>query len=72
MTGRKAFTPIIAPLSNASPEREGIKKKMNRREKKNRAIPGLRFGYEIFMLSSGEINNIAILCNNYAIRMPLF
>jgi hypothetical protein len=52
--GWKAFAPILAPLSRASPEGEGIMKKMNKKKKKNRAIPGLFFGYEIFIVSSGN------------------
>lgn len=52
--GWKAFAPIIAPLSRDPPEGDDIKKKMTDRKKKNRAIPGVFFGYEFFMASSGN------------------
>ncbi len=54
MPGWKAFAPILAPVSRDPPEGDGIKKKLNNRKKKNRAIPDVFFGYEIFMVSSGN------------------
>jgi len=54
VAGWKAFAPIIAPVPNASPEKEGIRKNMNRKEMKNRVILVLPFTFEIFMVSSGN------------------
>lgn len=72
MPGWNAFTPILVPLSNASPEGEGIKKKMNRAKKKNRMIPNLFFSDEIFKFSPGNSIELPILPVLYAIRMPWF
>jgi len=68
--GWKAFTPILAPLSNASPEGEGIKKKTNRAKKKNRTFPDLFFRDDSFTGSSGNSIELPILPVLYAIRMP--
>ena len=59
MPGWKVFAPIIATPCRAPPEREGIMKKMNKRKKKNRAIPGVFFGYEIFMVTFRNSKKIA-------------
>jgi hypothetical protein len=52
VAGWKAFAPILAPLSSATPEGEGIKKIMVKRRKKNLEILCVLFGLEVFMVSS--------------------
>ena len=52
VAGRKAFAPILAPLSSASPEGEGIMKIMINRRKTNREILCVLFGLEVFKVSS--------------------
>jgi len=68
--GWRAFTPIPALLSKASPEGEGIKKKMNRAKKNNRTFQYLFFRDEIFKLSSDNSIELPILLVLYAIGMP--
>lgn len=52
VAGWKAFAPILAPLSSASPEGDAIKKITVKRRKKIREVLCFPFGLEVFMVSS--------------------
>jgi hypothetical protein len=54
VAGRKAFSSIFAPLSRASPEVEGIKKRINKRRKESRTIQLLFFAFDVFIAFSGN------------------
>lgn len=54
VAGWKAFAPILAPLSRASPEVEGILKRINKRRKESRAIQCLFIAFEVFIAFSGN------------------
>ncbi len=50
VAGSKGLAPIVAPVFSDPPERDGMKKILNKR-KRNRPIPSAFFGEDIFMAS---------------------
>ena len=54
VAGWKAFSPILAPLSRASPDVEGTMERINKRRKESRAIQRLFIAFEVFIVSSGN------------------